>query len=399
MRRHCCAPDPALRNFPGGEAVICPDRTYADTLRRYGAADSAGYPYEFYREHCFGVCFTPAAYSMACLALLRERGVDVRLSTPVAEVRVEAGAIRGVRPGTGEELHARCTIDATGVAAVARLAGCRVRTGREGRDVFGETNAPTCSDNVLNGVTQVFRVAPRADAAIDPLATNIPAGCWWAARFPVFSVVELPDGSWSWNMLPAMAGAEALALGDRAQEECRRRVVAGWHDVQTRYPEFRRYTFHSFSPELGVRDAPRVVCRRTLTQNDLEAGLAGGAAGDRVAIADHAMDIHGEGHIGRSHLAGPYGIPFDCLVAADCEDLLIASRGAGFSAIAASSVRLTRTVMQLGQAAGTAAAMAVERGIRVADVPVADLQAQLRADGVQLDANLAGEAGRRVRSV
>lgn len=396
MGRHCCANDPALREFPGGEHRICPDRKYADTLRRYGAADATGYPYEFYRKTCFGVCFTPEAYAAACGALLSERGVEVRTNVTVTGVEMDGGVVRGVRTAQGDILRALCTVDASGTAAVAGPAGCRLRSGREGRDVFGETNAPERSDGVLNGVTQMFRVAPRSHASVDPLPSDTPAGCWWSSRFPAFSTVELPDGTWSLNMLPTMSGAEALALGERAQAECRRRALAAWHDVQSRYPEFQRFTLHSFAPALGVRDAPRVVCRHTLTQPEMEEGLTGPVARDRIAIADHVMDIHGEGHIARSRLAGPYGIPFACLIAADREGLLIAGRGAGFSAIAASSVRLTRTVMQLGQAAGTAAALAARRGIRVADLPVAGLQAQLRADGVQLDAGLTGEAARRV---
>jgi len=396
LGRHICAPDPALSEFPGGEHPICPDKTYADTLRRYGAAESAGYPYEFYREQCFGVCFTPEDYEDACLALLRERGVDVGLETTVVDVLIEKGSVRGVRTSRGDEIRARFTVDATGEAAVAGPAGCDLRMGREGRDVFGEANAPEQSDGVLNGATQMFRVAPRKESAVDPLPPDIRPDCWWAERFPSFSVVELPDGTWSFNQLPSIAGAEAAGLGDRALEECRRRTLAGWHSVQERYPEFQRFAVHSMSPVLAVRDAPRVVCRYTLTQKDLEAGLDGEAAEGRIAIADHLMDVHGGGKMGKPRLAAPYGIPFDCLVAADCGDLLVASRGAGFSAIAASSVRLTRTVMQLGQAAGTAAAMAARRDVRITELPAADLQAQLRADGIQLETDLTGEAARRV---
>jgi hypothetical protein len=54
--------------------------------------------------------------------------------------------------------------------------------------------------------------------------------------------------------------------------------------------------------------------------------------------------------------------------------------------------------MQLGQAAGTAAAMATRRDIAVSDLPVSELQEQLLADGVQLDLELTGEAARRVTS-
>ncbi len=40
LGRHCCAPDPKWREFPGGEHPIVTGRTYADTLRGYGGADS-----------------------------------------------------------------------------------------------------------------------------------------------------------------------------------------------------------------------------------------------------------------------------------------------------------------------------------------------------------------------
>jgi hypothetical protein len=396
LRRHICAPDPALREFPGGEGRICPDRTYADTLRRYGGADVNGYPYDLYRKHCFGVCFTPEAGEAACRELLDTLGVNVLLNATVTRVHVDAGAVRGLRISQGEDVFARTTIDASAAGAVAGPAGCRLRVGREGREVFGEPNAPAESDGLLNAVSQGFRVAPRAEELVDPLPPDVPADCWWADRFPCFHVVELPDGTWNWYQLPTLAGREAEELGEQAGAEARRRTLAGWHDVQQRYPEFCRFTLHSLAPELGVRDAPRVVCRTTLTQHDLEAGLGGDAAPDRIAIADHVMDVHGEGHIARPRLEAPYGIPFDCLVAADCDNLLIASRGAGFSAVAASSVRLTRTVMQLGQTAGTSAALAARRNIGIRELPMPELQEQLRADGVQLDLELNGEAARRV---
>jgi len=60
------------------------------------------------------------------------------------------------------------------------------------------------------------------------------------------------------------------------------------------------------------------------------------------------------------------------------------SRGAGFSALAASSCRLTRTMMQLGQAAGTAAAPACALDLAVVEVPARGLRAALAEQHVQL---------------
>jgi hypothetical protein len=49
-----------------------------------------------------------------------------------------------------------------------------------------------------------------------------------------------------------------------------------------------------------------------------------------------------------------------------------------------------------GKVVSSAPAMAVRRGVPVGDLPVGKLQEQLRADGVQLETELTGEAARRV---
>ena len=111
---------------------------------------------------------------------------------------------------------------------------------------------------------------------------------------------------------------------------------------------------------LGIRESYRVVTDYILTEQDVRDGLAGQSHPDLVAVADHALDIHG-GSQGAKELKGPYGIPYRCLIPGNADNLLVACRGAGFSHIAASSCRLSRTIMALGHAAGRAAAWAAEK--------------------------------------
>jgi len=69
----------------------------------------------------------------------------------------------------------------------------------------------------------------------------------------------------------------------------------------------------------------------------------------------------------------------------ELENLAVACRGASFSSVAASSCRLSRTMMQLGQAAGTAAALAQQQGrTTFASVPSAELRESLDAQHVEL---------------
>ena len=81
---------------------------------------------------------------------------------------------------------------------------------------------------------------------------------------------------------------------------------------------------------------------------------------------------------------GPYGVPYRCLLPRGVENLYIASRAASFSHIAASSCRLCRTMMTLGQAAGNAAAIAAKHRLATRQIDVAKLQTRLRAQRVAI---------------
>ena len=109
---------------------------------------------------------------------------------------------------------------------------------------------------------------------------------------------------------------------------------------------------------------------------------------DAIARSAYPIDIHnpsGTGTTTRRLAPGEsYEIPYRCLVPVDREQLLVAGRCISTTHEALASTRLTPTVMTLGQAAGTAAALACARGVRVGDVDTADLRARLTADGVDL---------------
>jgi hypothetical protein len=124
-----------------------------------------------------------------------------------------------------------------------------------------------------------------------------------------------------------------------------------------------------------------------LTQHDVLQGVNRQPHPDIVALADHAMDTHGQstGRAGCGELEQPYGIPYRSLLAVGTENLLVAGRCAGFSSVAASSCRTQRTMIQLGQAAGTAAYLAKALPCTLREVPPRTLREALRKQHVQLD--------------
>ncbi|MFA5204169.1 MAG: FAD-dependent oxidoreductase [Lentisphaeria bacterium] len=377
-------------NFPGGITVIDPGRTYRDTLRRH--PEGGAPPTEaFSRRAWHGVVFEPDAMARAMAELLAETGrCSLLLNTVMVAVEAAGGVVRAVRLDDARRLVARHWVDGTGDGRLCAACGCEQLRGLDPRSRFQEPSAPeTAAPDRVNGVTLIYRVTPLgaagdAGGGVEPLPPKIPDACWWAAQFPPVCCNHYPNGDRNLNMLPTLEGGEFLALGEAAaRREAERRVRAHWHFLQVHWPEFRRFRLSWTAPLLGVREGPRTVCEGMLTEADLRRGLGRQEQPDWVAVADHPLDRHGEGG-GCPELAAPYGIPYRCLIPKGFHNLLVASRAAGFSSIAASSARLSRTVMQLGQAAGTAAALAREAGVELPAVPPARLRAALQRQHVQL---------------
>ncbi len=373
-------------NFPGGENLIDPARRYPDTLRRHLPPDMTGMPEAFCRAAWHGVTFEPAAYARVVAEMLAETGCcSLRLQTTITGVEVSQGLLQSARLDDGTVVRAPAWIDGTGEAAFARACGAATLLGRDPRSRFAEAGAPREAALQVNGVSLIYRVTPVDTPAIEPLPADIPATCWWASAFPPICCNQYPNGDRNCNMLPSMDGEEYLRLGETAAAaECRRRVRAHWHFLQTHFPEFRAFRLAWTAPQLGMREGRRIVAEYMLTEHDLLRGIDTAALPDIIAIADHARDRHGsDGEC--PEVPAPYGIPYRALIPRGFHNLLVACRGAGFSAIAASSARLSRTMLALGQAAGTAAALAREGQCMLPDVPTESLRAALRAQRVQLE--------------
>ncbi len=376
--------------FPGGELLIDPTNRYLDTLRRFGAPALAEAE-AFRREHWHGVPFEPDTYAAEMERMLAETGrCTVWLKTAFAAAETGISRIHSLTTEDGRSVSADFFIDATANLHLAAHLGCATSLGQEPRALYDEPSAPRQPTDRLNGATLIYRISREGKTApgIDPMPTGIPTKCWWTDAFPVAAFTQYPNGDFNVNALPVMAGREAHELGfERAYAECRRRIHAHWHHVQTVFPEFQAYRLTWIAPGLGVREGPRLVGRYVLTEHDLLKGISRQAHHDIIAIADHARDTHGAdtGRAGTGELAEPYGIPYRCLLPIEFDNLAVACRGASLSSIAASSCRLSRTMMQLGQAAGTAAALACSLNLqRFADVPADWLRARLAAQHVEL---------------
>ncbi len=145
-------------------------------------------------------------------------------------------------------------------------------------------------------------------------------------------------------------------------------------------PGFEDSFFNMAAPYIGVRETRRIVGRHVLHEDEI---LSGKKFDDAIATGCWYLDIHpNEATLGSAWheepvFPDPYDISYRTLQPQKINNLLVAGRCHSATAKAASSSRVTCTAMALGQAAGTAAAMALETKRTTGDLSGVDVRHRL----------------------
>ena len=355
-------------NAPMGLKIVDENEPYENSLSR------AFPPEGGYRS----VAYLPDAFDKAARDMLDETNrVEILDETTFfkAEPNADKTRVESIlcESKTGEivRVKARVFIDSTGDVWLCRSLGLKTRLGVDSRADFDEQGAPEFGSLTLNAIARCYMIEPRENPKRqEPVDAPFPQ-CAYVSGWL--------DGPRCVNMLTTLPGASLVELG---YDECMKRsedvVRAHWSWLQSQ-PGFENYELTQIAPMLGIREGYRVETKYVLRESDLAQGWENQPHDDMIAVADHPCDIHGEGGVLTS-VKTAYGVPFRCLIPkSDYANLLVACRGAGFSKIAASSCRLQRTMIQLGSAAGIAAAWAAREQGDVNNIDVEKLVKKIDA--------------------
>lgn len=158
------------------------------------------------------------------------------------------------------------------------------------------------------------------------------------------------------------------------------------------------FTDNSHFPwQLYVREGRRLIGEYTLTEHDITGkGEEPRHHPDTIAVGEFPIDsfptrkrqpgdtVVLEGYLGMlDYITRPYEIPYRIMVP-ERIDSLIVPVAASTTHVAFSSIRMEPTWMCLGQAAGVAAHLAIEKGVEPRKVPTDALQAILRSQNAVL---------------
>jgi hypothetical protein len=303
----------------------------------------------------YASAFDPDGFKRASNDMVEEaKTISLRLHSWFSRAIVEGGAIKGVVVETKEGRQAilgKIVVDATGDLDVAASAG-----------------APHIKGNYI--VTTVFRLGnvdiaeaerfeyeePEAFKALDRDAKRIIGGSWdkWWLKTPLAGVV--------WCNCPHMANYDGLKVEDqtRADFEGRKRIAKLVEFLRARMPGFRDCFVVDVAPQLGIRQTRLLEGRYVVTKED----------------------VHERRHFADSVARGrDYYTPYRSLLPQKVQGLIVAGRH--YSATS-SAQRMSREIppcMAMGEAAGEAAALALEGGVTLDRIDVGMLQRRLRARG------------------
>lgn len=345
-----------------------------------------------------GRAFDPEAMKFCAQEMVLEAGSALLLHSWVTGARVSGSDLIGVEVLTksgDREVIGRVIVDATGDADVAAMAGAPYELGSP---EHGMTQAMTLMFTI--GGVYVGKALAYAKQNPDQMRFPKPAsdedvqrmlqGAVGVAGF--YKEVEearangeftLPQDMVFFISLPTpgqvvvntthVGGLDGTRSEDltTAEIEGRRQAMSLMRFFRKYIPGFESAYLLQTAVQIGVRETRRIFGEYIFTADDV---IAGSKFDDAVLRSAYPVDIHhpiGKGYAREDNGKLPstpppgdwYEVPYRSLVPLEVDNLLVAGRCISATHEGQGAVRIMPNCMALGQAAGTAAALCVQRSM------------------------------------
>ncbi|MFR9524084.1 MAG: FAD-dependent oxidoreductase [Rikenellaceae bacterium] len=306
--------------------------------------------------------------------VVKEPNITLMLDTSAIRAECEDSTINEVvcwqsNSETEVRIKAQIFIDATGDGVVGASAGAEYRTGREGKAEFGEKFAPDEPDGWVMGES-IMMITREMDQPVPFYAPSyaieyIPGK---GGHRKINGLKGLKEGFW-WVEL----GSQNDVIEDRPRNthDLKAYFYGVWDYVKNsgKFPEATNLALEWIGSVPGKRESRRLIGDYILTEVDL---MEYKEFDDAVAWGGWSLDEHAPGGIlsldepasyFHDKFDRPYQIPYRVIYSKNINNLYMAGRDVSVSHLALSSTRIIETCMSLGQAAGVAAAMCVEKSV------------------------------------
>lgn len=329
------------------------------------------------------IVYDPDQAQIAMFEMLEEAGVRVHLNSTVTEPRMAGARIESVafcdRHGQGA-VRPGIVIDCSGDGDVSATAGVPFEVGNAAGQMMGVTlsfllvNAPW--ETVFAEGDPYFTRHAERGAASGRLHPDL-------ARIYMMKGFHRDTVFCNSVVIRGVDGRRPEEIA-RATQEGRRRCRALAAFLRDEVPGFAQAWMTQMGPTVGVRETRKLQGLYRLTGTDVAAATR---FPDGIVACANPIDDVMRGDRGMTHDAAVadasyYTLPFRCLVPAAIENLLFAGRNVSADPVAFASIRGMPQCMSMGQATGTAAALALRAGIAVQAIDGREVAAGMKAQGL-----------------
>jgi hypothetical protein len=359
----------------------------ADLLARIDALGGLNAPHPV-MGRILAQAYDTSAYKIAADDLVLGSGAEILFHALAAGVvMAEPGHMAALLVETKSgraAIEGRVFIDCSGDGDLAAWAGAPFEKG----DGAGNMLYPS----------SMFRINAVDPARADTSWTGLARAMAEAERnsnrrFPRKSPIVRPQKSgieWRANMTQvaredgcAVDGTDARDLS-AGEIEGRRQIADVFQFLRT-VPGFEASYIVDIAPQLGIRETRRVLGDYVLTEDDV-LGCADFA--DTIGVNGWPVEAHVAGDVVFKFAAegsrGYNQLPFRMLLPQGLDNVMVAGRCASMTHMGQSAARVSGACFVMGQAAGTAADLALGGSAVPRHVDVAALQARLSHDGAVL---------------
>ena len=342
--------------------------------------------------------------------MCREEKIDTMIYAELMDVIRNDGAITGIKVFSRGETFVFGTnilIDATGDASCAYMCGARYEKGERLQpatlvfdvenidiDKFGEyarSHPETIKlPDTFPGITQSAEHFRRSETFCTMCFFDLVEKAKAAGDFPLprnmidFTHQKDTDRGY-FNVTRAInTDSTDIAQFNEAEDTCERQIIDLMKFLRKYCPGFENCTLGAVTPYLGIRESRRIVGKKTLTDAILK-DLP--IPDDSIALAGYNVDIHGQdsGIMTMYPIKHAIGVPYGCMIPENTDGLIMSGRTISVDQTVFGMTRVMSTCLAIGEAAGTAAAIAYKKGILPSQVDVKELREELLKQGAILE--------------
>jgi hypothetical protein len=359
-----------------------------DVLARLAAMDGLNKPHLTIRDQIMAQAYDISAFKIAADELMADAKVQVlfhafgvgatldsaeRIGTLFVETKSGRFAVRG-----------EIFVDASGDGDLAAWAGVPYEVGDgagsmlypstmfriNGVDPQKAGRAWELIPTLMDEAEKKGRTFPRKKPIVRPQRNPIE----WRANL---TQIKNPDGT-------PVSGIDAAQL-TYGEVEGRRQCWDVFQFIKEVTPGFENAYIVEIAPQIGIRETRRIAGDYELTEDDI---LGCRDFDDSIGVNGWPVEAHIKGDVKFVFTApdtrGYNQIPYRIIVPQKIDNLFVVGRCASMSHEGQSSARVSGSCFVMGQAAGTAADLALREGVTPRRVDVRELQRQLTAAGAFL---------------